>query len=100
MTGTEPIALDLTGLTAGPSQVWGGIRLVPLLRAEPVTDLRLHRQVYGDGPGLVELGPRDHYLSYIPHGFVADYRPSYRKDAAEDGWNQLIRWFKKYGVLS
>ena len=78
MTGPEPKArdltgLDLTGLTAGPSQVWGGIRLVPLLRAEPVTDLRLHQQVYGDGPGLVELGPRDHYLSYIPHGFVADW---------------------------
>jgi carboxymethylenebutenolidase len=38
--------------------------------------------------------------SGAPHGFHADYRPSYRKDAAEDGWNQLTRWFKKYGVLS
>ncbi len=38
--------------------------------------------------------------SGAPHGFHADYRPSYRKDAAEDGWNQLIRWFKKYGVLT
>ncbi|MGB6535117.1 MAG: dienelactone hydrolase family protein [Xanthobacteraceae bacterium] len=38
--------------------------------------------------------------SGAPHGFHADYRPSYRKDAAEDAWNQLIRWFKKYGVLS
>ncbi len=38
--------------------------------------------------------------SGAPHGFHADYRASYRKDAAEDGWNQLIRWFKKYGVLS
>ena len=35
-----------------------------------------------------------------PHGFHADYRPSYRKDAAEDGWNQMQAWFKKYGVLS
>jgi len=35
-----------------------------------------------------------------PHGFHADYRPSYRKDAAEDAWNQLQAWFKKYGVLS
>jgi carboxymethylenebutenolidase len=34
-----------------------------------------------------------------PHGFHADYRPSYRKDAAEDAWNQLQGWFKKYGVL-
>ena len=35
-----------------------------------------------------------------PHGFHADYRPSYRKEAAEDGWNQMIGWFKKNGVLS
>ena len=35
-----------------------------------------------------------------PHGFHADYRASYRKDAAEDGWNQMQTWFKKYKVLS
>jgi carboxymethylenebutenolidase len=35
-----------------------------------------------------------------PHGFHADYRPSYRKDAAEDGWKQMTDWFKKYKVLS
>jgi carboxymethylenebutenolidase len=35
-----------------------------------------------------------------PHGFHADYRPSYRKEAAEDGWKQMTDWFKKYGVLS
>ncbi len=35
-----------------------------------------------------------------PHGFHADYRPSYRKEAADDAWAQLQAWFKKYGVLS
>jgi carboxymethylenebutenolidase len=35
-----------------------------------------------------------------PHGFHADYRPSYRKEAAEDGWQQLEAWFRKYNVLS
>ena len=34
-----------------------------------------------------------------PHGFHADYRPSYRKEAAEDGWNRMQGWFKKYNVL-
>jgi carboxymethylenebutenolidase len=34
-----------------------------------------------------------------PHGFHADYRPSYRKDAAEDAWSQMQTWFRKYGVL-
>ncbi|KQT21068.1 MAG: dienelactone hydrolase family protein [Bradyrhizobium sp.] len=35
-----------------------------------------------------------------PHGFHADYRGSYRKDAAEDAWKQAQAWFRKYGVLS
>lgn len=33
-----------------------------------------------------------------PHGFHADYRPSYRKEMAEDGWKRLLAWFKQYGV--
>jgi len=33
-----------------------------------------------------------------PHGFNADYRPSYRKEAAEDGWRRLLDWFKHHGV--
>jgi len=32
------------------------------------------------------------------HGFHADYRPSYNKQAAEDGWQRLQAWFKKYGA--
>jgi carboxymethylenebutenolidase len=34
-----------------------------------------------------------------PHAFHADYRPSYRQEAAEDAWGQMAAWFKKYGVL-
>lgn len=34
-----------------------------------------------------------------PHGFHADYRASYRKDAAEAAWLQAVAWFKKYSVL-
>ena len=41
-----------------------------------------------------------HEYPGAPHGFVADYRPSYRKEAAEDAWNKMAAWFKKYGVLS
>jgi carboxymethylenebutenolidase len=41
-----------------------------------------------------------HEYPGAPHGFVADCRPSYRKDAAEDGWAKMTAWFKKYGVLS
>jgi carboxymethylenebutenolidase len=33
-----------------------------------------------------------------PHGFNADYRPSYRKEAADDGWKRLQDWFTKHGA--
>jgi carboxymethylenebutenolidase len=34
-----------------------------------------------------------------PHAFFADYRPSYRKEQAEDGWKRLQAWFKQHGVV-
>jgi carboxymethylenebutenolidase len=33
-----------------------------------------------------------------PHAFHADYRPSYKKDAAEDGWKRCVAWMKANGV--
>jgi carboxymethylenebutenolidase len=33
-----------------------------------------------------------------PHAFNADYRPSYRKEAADDGWKRCVAWFKANGV--
>ena len=30
-----------------------------------------------------------------PHGFTADYRPTYRKEAADDAWQRATAWFKK-----
>ncbi|GAB4397890.1 MAG: dienelactone hydrolase family protein [Rhodoferax sp.] len=33
-----------------------------------------------------------------PHAFHADYRPSYRADAAQDGWARALAWFKAHGV--
>ena len=34
----------------------------------------------------------------VGHAFHADYRPSYRKEAAEDGWKRALAWFKANGV--
>ena len=31
-----------------------------------------------------------------PHAFYADYRPSYRKEQAADGWKHLTAWFRQY----
>lgn len=32
------------------------------------------------------------------HGFHADYRASYKRDAAEDAWARMLAWFKANGV--
>ena len=39
-----------------------------------------------------------HTYPGMPHAFHADYRPSYRKEAADDGWKRLLDWFRKHGV--
>jgi len=39
-----------------------------------------------------------HVYPGMPHAFNADYRPSYRKEAANDGWKRMLAWFKKNGV--
>lgn len=39
-----------------------------------------------------------HVYPDAPHAFHADYRPSYRKEAAEDGWKRMQAWFRKHGV--
>ncbi len=43
---------------------------------------------------------RSEFVVYpdAPHAFHADYRPSFRKDAAEDGWKRCLAWFKANGV--
>ena len=33
-----------------------------------------------------------------PHAFHADYRPSYRQQPAEDGWQRMLAWFQQQGV--
>lgn len=39
-----------------------------------------------------------HVYDNAPHAFHADYRPSYRKEEALDGWQRLLGWLKKNGV--
>jgi carboxymethylenebutenolidase len=39
-----------------------------------------------------------HVYPDAPHAFHADYRPSYRKEAADDGWQRCLAWFKAQGV--
>jgi len=43
-----------------------------------------------------EAARKSEFVVYpeAPHAFHADYRPSYRKEAAEDGWKRCLAWFK------
>ncbi|MFE0590554.1 hypothetical protein [Micromonospora echinospora] len=75
MTNARTVdGIDLTGLTVAPAQTWGAVRLVPLLRSVPVTDLRLHAHLHDpDELSIVRTGPRSAYVSYVPHAFVASW---------------------------
>lgn len=39
-----------------------------------------------------------HVYPGAPHAFYADYRPSYRKEAAQDAWQRMLDWFRQHGV--
>lgn len=70
--------VQLRGLEVAPSQVWGGIRIVPLLRKEIRHDLRLAKRSYAEDVMLVSLdgellAPGIKYLSYVPHGLVVSW---------------------------
>jgi carboxymethylenebutenolidase len=39
-----------------------------------------------------------HVYPEAGHAFNADYRPSYNKEAAEDGWKRMRAWFRDHGV--
>jgi carboxymethylenebutenolidase len=49
---------------------------------------------------LKAAGKRSEIVVYpdTPHGFNADYRPSYRPEAAKDGWKRMLAWFKENRV--
>jgi carboxymethylenebutenolidase len=49
---------------------------------------------------LAAAGSKSEIVVYpdAPHGFHADYRPSYREHDAQDGWKRLLEWFAKHGV--
>ncbi len=47
---------------------------------------------------LKETGKTAEFVIYpgAPHAFYADYRPSYRAEAAKDAWGRCLAWFNKY----
>jgi carboxymethylenebutenolidase len=60
----------------------------------PQSDIEAMRAAIAKAGGKSQI----HVYSEAPHAFHADYRPSYRKDAAEDGWKRMQEWFKAHGL--
>ncbi|MCF2970578.1 dienelactone hydrolase family protein [Synechococcus sp. Nb3U1] len=50
---------------------------------------------------LEAAGDPSQFVIYpdAPHAFFADYRPSYRPEAASDAWERLQAWFQEHGVV-
>ncbi|HJT22000.1 MAG TPA: dienelactone hydrolase family protein [Nitrospira sp.] len=63
-------------------------------RGIPVDTVEQMRQALKKAGGTSEIVIYPH----TPHAFYADYRPSYRKEQAEDGWRRLRDWFTEHGV--
>jgi carboxymethylenebutenolidase len=60
----------------------------------PLGDVEDMRAAIKKNGGKSEI----HVYADAPHAFHADYRPSYRKEFAEDGWKRMQAWLKKNGV--
>lgn len=82
LDAVEEIRVPVLGLYAGQDQ------------NIPVSDMEQM------GSLLAKGSSRSAFQVYpdAPHAFHADYRPTYRKDAAEDGWKRLTAWFKENGL--
>jgi hypothetical protein len=65
--------LNFKGLEMAPSQVWGGVRLVPLLRRHCPGDLRLSKRCYNADQTVVDLDDGTVYSSYVPHALVTSW---------------------------
>jgi len=95
---------DATPLTpSNPIDVAAQIR-VPVLglyggadTGIPVETIDRMKLALAANPGR---GARSQFVVYpdAPHAFHADYRPSYRKEAAQDGWARCVAWMKANGV--
>jgi hypothetical protein len=81
--------LDFTGLRAAPSQVVGAVRLVPLVRDEPIEALHLYTLPYAADLSVVRLDERTSYTAYVPHALVVEL-PGRKQSHASLG-TQLVR---------
>ncbi len=65
--------ISLKGLEIAPSQVRGAVRIVPLLRRNIRSDLRLMNRTYDEDLTVVSLEKNINYYAYVPHGLVMSW---------------------------
>ncbi len=65
-------SISIEDLELAPSQIWGAVRLVPLIRRNFREDLRLTKRNYNTVVS-VEFDRRNNYYSYVPHGLVLNW---------------------------
>jgi carboxymethylenebutenolidase len=91
LTPTNPV--DVVGSIHGPVLgLYGGADTgIPLDTVE-----KMKTALQGGSPAA----KKSEFKVYdgAPHAFHADYRPSYRKEAADDGFKCALAWFKDHGV--
>ena len=63
----------------------------------PLESVEKMKEALKNGSAAAKASKFEIYAD-APHAFHADYRPSYRKEAAEDGWKRMLEWFKSNGV--
>ncbi|MFK8002657.1 MAG: hypothetical protein AB8H86_23935 [Polyangiales bacterium] len=72
---------ELRGLELGHAQVWGAVRLVPVIRPQTLHGLRLHKQVVQQTAAVsIDEG---HYVSFVPHGYVLRWEDEQDGNASE-----------------
>lgn len=67
----------------------------------PVSTINQMKDALAEAGGKGNAAARASEFVVYPqagHAFHADYRPSYRKEAADDGWKRALAWFKSHGV--
>ena len=86
--------IDIAGEVKGPVLgLYGGLdQGIPLDTVEKMESL------LAASGNPASKASKIHVYDQAPHAFHADYRPSYRKPEAEDGWKRLQDWFRQNGV--
>jgi carboxymethylenebutenolidase len=88
LTPKDPIDL-VSQMNAQVLGLYGGAdEHIPTSQAE---ELRVSLKAAGK-PSEIIIYPN------TPHGFNADYRPSYRPKQAKDAWQRMLAWLKEHGV--